>query len=86
MVGAVEEPEDLTLLQLRELRQSISELVGAARDSRQRDQSIERQLAGLHALIAGMHADTIGLMHGLDAIRDRLERIERRLGLVEAPS
>lgn len=86
MVGAVAEPEDLTLLQLRELRQSISELVGAARDSRQRDQPIERQLAGLHTLIAGMHADTIGLTHGLDAIRDRLERIERRLGLVEAPS
>jgi len=80
----VAEPEDLTLLQLRDLRQSIAELLEASRDGRRRDQSIERQLAGLHTLIAGMHADTIGLTHGLDAIRDGLERIERRLGLVEA--
>ncbi len=75
--------ENLVLEQLRGIRSEIADLRREVRtelgDVRQRVSSIERHLANLQGDVALTH-------QRLDHLGERLERIERRLDLTDAPA
>ncbi len=51
------------------------------REIKVRQMSMESRLASINTRLAHMHADDITQVHRTDRIVERLERIERRLGL-----
>ena len=58
--------------------------------SRERDAEVMRRLAGIETAVARLgrdqaqtYADQMDDRHGMDAIRTRLERIERRLEITD---
>lgn len=62
--------------QLAELRRHDQEMLS-------RFTRLEREVAATRREIAGLHQDWVDLSHRLDNFADRLERIERRLDLVD---
>ena len=73
------ETESLVLEHLRAIRADMGAVRDDVRDLRQRVSSVERHLANIQNDIANIQRQ-LGT-HG-----DRLERIERRLGLADAPA
>jgi hypothetical protein len=71
------EPESLVLRILRDIRSDVRSVHEDVRDVRRRVSNLEGSVALLHSLAAQQNSRT-------DDIADRLVRIEKRLGLVEA--
>jgi hypothetical protein len=81
LTGAIamsEQPENIMLVYLRRLDAKMDRLTEGQLDLSGRVTSLERQVALLHGDFAGQSAR-------LDRVDTRLERIERRLDLVDAP-
>ena len=74
-----DEPRDLVLDHLRAIRSDVGALRGDMREVKGRLNAVEDIVAALVA------ADT-RMQHSLDRLSDRTERIERRLGLIDAPA
>ncbi|KAA2242055.1 hypothetical protein [Salinarimonas soli] len=67
------EPENLTLQLLREIRGEIGALRGDVRGMSERLDTVEIKLDGLtHAVVAGFGS----LVHELDAVKERVGRLE----------
>lgn len=73
------ETENLVLAQLRAIRATLADHGREFGELRARMSSVERQLAGIHEDIAIVHSR-------LDGLTTRMDRIERRLGIAEAPA
>lgn len=73
------ETENLVLAQLRAIRATLADHGREFGELRARMSSVERQLAGIHEDIAIVHSR-------LDSLTTRMDRIERRLGIAEAPA
>ena len=71
--------ESLVLEQLRAIRAKVDKIDDDLGDLRQRMSSVERHLANLQG-------DTANIHERLDRQGARLDRIERRLDLSEAPA
>ena len=76
-------PEGLVLVFLRRLDASLGDLRGDVGDMKHRMTALEIQVAHQVSTEASHYAS---LATRLDRFGDRLERIERRLDLVEAPA
>ena len=72
-----EQPDNIILVYLRRIDEKVDRLTDAVSDVKHRMTSIETQVATLHGSFAGQSPR-------MDRIEARLERIERRLGLIEA--
>ena len=73
------ETENLVLAQLRAIRATLVNHDREFGELRARMSSVERQLARIHEDIAIVHSR-------LDGLTERMDRIERRLGIAEAPA
>ena len=80
------DPENIVLTHLK----AIQAEQAAARD---RDAEMLRRLSGIETALARLgrdqaqaFEDQVQDRHGVDKLRDRLDRIERRLDLVDAPA
>ena len=73
-----DQPDNLILALLRRMDAKIDRLTDDIREIKQRVTSLETSVALLHGDFAGQSGR-------IDRIEIRLERIEQRLGLVEAP-
>lgn len=73
------ETENLVLAQLRAIRATLANHDREFGELRARMSSVERQLASIHEDIAIVHSR-------LDGLTERVDRIERRLGIAEAPA
>jgi archaellum component FlaC len=71
-----DEPENLTLRFLRRIDENLDRLTDDMRDLKVRMTAVERQLGDIHVAIAGVNGR-------IDKMEVRLERIERRLDLVQ---
>ena len=80
------ETENLVLAQLRAIRTAQADHARDLGELRARMSSVERQLADMHRELAGIHED-IAIVHSrLDGLTARVDRIDRRLGIAEAPA
>ena len=80
------ETENLVLAQLRAIRATLANHDREFGELRARMSSVERQLADMRRELAGIHED-IAIVHSrLDGLTVRADRIERRLGIAEAPA
>lgn len=70
-------PENLAPTLLRRLDEKVDRLIDEVRDVKDRQTSLERQIALVHGDFAGQSVR-------IDRIETRLERIERRLDLIPA--
>jgi septal ring factor EnvC (AmiA/AmiB activator) len=78
-----DEPNNLVLEHLGGIGSDIHDMREEQREQRMRLNSIERNIAVIHAEIANFHGQVAEVGVRLDRVNDRLERIERRLDLVE---
>jgi hypothetical protein len=78
------EPENLILCGLREIRADMRSMADDIRDVRRRAANPESSIAGVRSDIALLHTIAAQSSACTDDVIDRLERIEKRLGLVEA--
>jgi hypothetical protein len=81
---ADDEPENLVLRMLREMRSDLRSMHEDVRDVRRRIGHLEGQGAHLEGSIAMVHSLGVQQNARMDDIADRLVRIEKRLGLVDA--
>lgn len=78
------EVDNLVVQMLREQRQLTMRVIDDLKDVKARMQSIEEQIATLGQAMSHLRIDITHVMHRLDKVDERIERIETRLGLVEA--
>jgi hypothetical protein len=69
--------DNLVLEHLRALRSDMS-------DARKRDKEVLARLSSIESLLAVMHSDIVRVGSRVDDHEERLERIEKRAGLIEA--
>jgi hypothetical protein len=74
-----EEPDNLVLVMLRRLDAKVDALGEDMRDLKARMTAVEDMFAFLVKAITNMQ-------HAIDRHGDRLERIEKRLGLIDEPA
>jgi predicted nuclease with TOPRIM domain len=74
-----EEPHDLALEHLRFIRADVATLRDDMREMRTRRVAVEDMFSFLVSAVTRMQ-------HSLDRLTDRVERIEKRLGLVDQPA
>ena len=74
-----EEPHDLVLEHLRFIRADVVTLRDDMREMRTRQAAVEDMFSFLVSAVTRMQ-------HSLDRLTDRVERIEKRLGLVDQPA
>ena len=74
-----EEPHDLVLEHLRVIRADVATLRDDVREMRTRQAAVEDMFSFLVSAVTRMQ-------HSLDRLTDRVERIEKRLGLVDQPA
>jgi predicted nuclease with TOPRIM domain len=74
-----EEPHDLVLEHLRFIRADVATLRDDMREMRTRQAAVEDMFSFLVSAVTRMQ-------HSLDRLTDRVERIEKRLGLVDQPA
>ena len=74
-----EEPHDLVLEHLRFIRADVATLRDDMREMRTRRAAVEDMFSFLVSAVTRMQ-------HSLDRLTDRVERIEKRLGLVDQPA
>ena len=79
-----DEPDNLTLRLLRELRDSIEALRGTTSELVVRMGRVESGLAHVRVEMAEVHTVLAEHSVKLDRFGDRLDRIDKRLGLIEA--
>lgn len=80
-----EEPENLVLTYLRALRADNAEIKETLREHGYRLTRIEGSVAGLRREQAGDAESVAHLEARLDGLRDDVNRIKRRLDLVDEP-
>ena len=78
VIATSDQPENIMLVYLRRLDSKMDRLAEGLMDLSGRVTSLEHQSALLHGDFAGQSAR-------MDRMENRLERIERRLDLVDAP-
>jgi predicted nuclease with TOPRIM domain len=74
-----DEPHDLVLEHLRVIRAEITAVREDGRETKARQASVEDMFSFLVSAITRMQ-------HSLDRLADRVERIEKRLGLIDEPA
>jgi hypothetical protein len=74
-----EEPHDLVLEHLRFIRADVVTLRDDMREMRTRQAAVEDMFSFLVSAVTRMQ-------HSLDRLTDRVERIEKRFGLVDQPA
>ena len=74
-----EEPHDLVLEHLRFIRADVATLRDDMREMRTRQAAVEDMFSFLVSAVTRMQ-------HSLDRLTDRVERIEKRLGLIDQPA
>jgi hypothetical protein len=74
-----DEPDNLVLVMLRRLDAKVDALGADMRDLKARMTAVEDMFAFLVKAI-------VNLQHAMDRHGERLERIEKRLGLVDEPA
>ena len=79
-----DEPDNLTLRLLRELRDSIEALRGTTSELVVRMGRVESGLAHVRVEMAEVHTVLAEHSVKLDRFGDRLDRIDKRFGLIEA--
>jgi len=72
-----ETTDNLVLELLRSIRGDISVLNGGMRD-------VKARLSSIESYIATLHADQARTAFSLDDVMSRIERLEKRTGLVDA--
>jgi hypothetical protein len=77
-----DESDNLVLEHLRVIRAVVEETREEVRDLK-RLASIEKQVAGIRVGFAAMREDLVGIEHKIDRSDSRIERIEKRLGLLD---
>lgn len=75
---ADEEPINLVLEHLRAMRADVAAIREENRDMKARQAAVEDMFSFLVSAITRTQ-------HSIDRLNERTERIERRLGLIEAP-
>ena len=76
--------ENLILEHLRLIRTDIGGIREGVREIKQRLTSLESALAGLRRDNVNLYGDVIDQQSRYDRLVERVERIERRLGLADA--
>ncbi|MBV8845306.1 MAG: hypothetical protein JO307_21065 [Bryobacterales bacterium] len=79
-------PDNLVLRYLRRIDARLDEHGHKFDDIIFRLERLEREVAGTRRDIANLHEDWVGMTRRLDNFDQRLQRIERRLDLVEEPA
>jgi hypothetical protein len=79
-----DEPDNLTLKQLSLIREDMRNMHEDVRDIRRRVSNIEAHGAHVEGSIAMLHGIAVQQSARLDDVADRLVRIEKRLGLIDA--
>jgi predicted nuclease with TOPRIM domain len=74
-----DEPHDLVLEHLRVIRADVATLRDDMREMRTRQAAVEDMFSFLVSAVTRMQ-------HSLDRLTDRLERVEKRLGLIDQPA
>jgi hypothetical protein len=77
---------DTPLLYLRAIRAILDDHTGKFDEIITRLGRLEREMAGSRRDITNLHEDWVGMAHRLDKFDTRLQRIERRLELIEDPT
>ncbi|MEI7607781.1 MAG: hypothetical protein WCJ64_10395 [Rhodospirillaceae bacterium] len=80
-----EEPENLVLTYLRALRADISDIKETQREHGYRLTRIEGSIAGLRRDQAGDAETVAHLGARIDGLRDDVNRIKRRLDIIDEP-
>lgn len=74
-----DEPDNIVLSMLREMRKDLGDLKQGQKQTNERLSSIEHHVTGIVVSINRFNDDA-------DGLRDRVRRIERRLDLVDDPA
>ena len=77
------EPDNIVLEHLRAIREDVQQIRAEQRDQRMRLASIERILSHQEHETAELR---VVMNARFDRVHDRLDRIERRLNLADAPN
>ena len=79
-----EEPDNLVLRMLRQVDGKLDTLVDRVHDLTARAASVVDQLVAMRADTSALRGDFVRLEHRMDKFDQLLQRIERRLDLIEA--
>jgi hypothetical protein len=79
-----DEPENMVLLLLRDLRAAVDRLAEHQQEDRGILRHIEQELIGSRGDMTGLRSYLADQTFRLDRVSERLDRIEKRLDLVDA--
>lgn len=81
----VDDPKEIILEHLRYLRSRVDSIENIVKNHDKRFDILERQLAGARGDMAAMQELYVDHRDSVRGLAERVERIERRLDLVETP-
>jgi septation ring formation regulator EzrA len=80
-----DEPENIVPVMLRRLDTKFDGMRDEFREIKGRLTNVETVLAAVATELGSLVGADARIRHSIDRLADRLERVERRLGLIDAP-